>query len=49
LDSGELNEAPDARDALAQLVGPLIFRVVSEGRAASDEFIQSVIRGVLRP
>jgi AcrR family transcriptional regulator len=45
--AGELDHAIDAGDLLALLLGPLIFRVVSEGRAATDEFIDQVIRVAL--
>ena len=49
VESGELARSPDADDLLARLLGPLLFRVVHEGRRATNEFIDSVIEQALAP
>ncbi|MDO8365061.1 MAG: TetR/AcrR family transcriptional regulator [Actinomycetota bacterium] len=47
--AGELAAAPNIDDAFAALVGPVLFRVVFEGRDASDVFIEALIDQVLAP
>jgi AcrR family transcriptional regulator len=49
LAAGELHSSPDPEDLMACLVGPLLFRVVHEGRRATDRFIDSVIDQALAP
>lgn len=46
---GELGAAPDPDDLLAELLGPVVFRVVFEGRAATREFLDGVIERALAP
>lgn len=40
---GELDGEPDPHWLTAQLLGPVLFRVIIEGRPASDDFIDEVI------
>ena len=49
VERGELTAEPDPLDLLAALLGPLIFRVVLEGRPASDDFVDAVIDCALAP
>jgi AcrR family transcriptional regulator len=43
---GEIVGDPDPHDLYSQLLGPLLMRVVIEGRPASDRFIDHVIDSV---
>lgn len=40
---GEISGDPDPRDLYSQLLGPLLMRIVIEGRPASDRFVEQVI------
>lgn len=40
---GEIRGDPDPHDLYSQLLGPLLMRIVIEGRPASDRFIDGVI------
>lgn len=46
---GELRGNPDPLDLLGQLLGPVIFRVVFEGRPATAEFVDAVVECALAP
>ena len=41
--SGELHQKPDASELLAQLLGPLIFRIAIQRESANSAFIERVI------
>jgi AcrR family transcriptional regulator len=47
--NGELCGDPDVHDLYSQLLGPLLMRIVIEGRPASDRFVDQVIDTVLQP
>lgn len=49
VERGELAVAPDPDDLLAQLLGPVIFRVVFEGRPATREFLDRLVERALAP
>ena len=44
---GEIGAEPDPHELMAQLLGPIVFRVIIEGRPATDSFIDGVIEPVM--
>jgi AcrR family transcriptional regulator len=44
---GELRAAPEAADLVTQLIGPLFFRSLLEGRSATDNFLDQLIDNAL--
>ena len=46
---GEIVSGADPHDLYSQLLGPLLIRIVIEGRPASDRFVDVVIDTVIRP
>jgi AcrR family transcriptional regulator len=46
---GELEEHPPADELLAEVLGPVLFRVVMQGVPAEDAFIERVVAGALAP
>jgi AcrR family transcriptional regulator len=46
---GELRAAPDAADLVSELIGPLVFRSILEGRSATNKFLDQLIDNALAP